>query len=216
MMTCRMTSCGTQYCWLLKIIIICGERISTSYYNAMYIYATLCIRACTALASCTHSRPHSFLQRRRARPARECRMWELEVRQVKISGYIEPWHQLETKPNSRYWKIKCTADWMIQWMTDRHTDDNVLLLDCCCQTGHSWHHWNPPISRLSEKIFCSPSTTLRSFGSPDHFSVFVLRNAYRSWFVGFFAKKWPVFQVKNLTLIRICDIYASMTWMPKS
>ena len=37
-----------------------------------YIYATLCIGACTALASCTHSRPHSFLQRRRARPAREC------------------------------------------------------------------------------------------------------------------------------------------------
>ena len=30
----------------------------------------------TTLASCTHSCPHSFLQRRRARPARECRMWE--------------------------------------------------------------------------------------------------------------------------------------------
>ena len=43
----------------------------------MYIYATLCIEACTALASRTHIRPHSFLQRRRARPARECRMWEL-------------------------------------------------------------------------------------------------------------------------------------------
>ena len=42
----------------------------------MYIYATICIWACTALASCTHNRPHSFLQRRRARPARECRMWE--------------------------------------------------------------------------------------------------------------------------------------------
>ena len=45
----------------------------------MYIYATLCIRVCTALASCTHSRPHSFLQRRRAR---ECRMWELCARQT--------------------------------------------------------------------------------------------------------------------------------------
>ena len=101
-------------------------------------------------------------------------------------------------------------------MTDRHTDENVLLLECCCETWHSWHHWNPPTSRLSEKIFCSPSTTLRSFGSPDHFGVFVLRNAYRSWFVGFFAKKWPVFQVKNLTLIKICDNYASITWMPKS
>ena len=43
----------------------------------MYISATLCIGACTALASCSHSRPHSFLQRRRARPARKCRMWEL-------------------------------------------------------------------------------------------------------------------------------------------
>ena len=46
------------------------------------------------------------------------------------------------------------------------------------------------------KIFCSPSTTLRSFGSPDHFGVFVL-NAYKSFF---FVKKWPVLQVKNLTL----------------
>ena len=53
-----------------------------------------------------------------------------------------------------------------------------------------------------KKKFCSPSTTLRSFGSPDHFGInFVLRNAYRSWFAGFFfVKKWPVFQVKNLTL----------------
>ena len=29
--------------------------------------------------SSTHSRPHSFLERRRARPARECRMWELNL-----------------------------------------------------------------------------------------------------------------------------------------
>ena len=33
----------------------------------------------TALPSSTHSRPHSFLQRRKARPARECRMWELST-----------------------------------------------------------------------------------------------------------------------------------------
>ena len=33
--------------------------------------------ASTELPSSTHSRPHSFLKRRRARPARECRMWEL-------------------------------------------------------------------------------------------------------------------------------------------
>ena len=32
--------------------------------------------ACTALPSSTHSHPHSFLERRRARPARECRMRE--------------------------------------------------------------------------------------------------------------------------------------------
>ena len=43
----------------------------------MYIYATLCIGACTALPSCTLCRPRSFLQRRRARPTHECRMWEL-------------------------------------------------------------------------------------------------------------------------------------------
>ena len=54
----------------------------------MYIYATLCIGACTALASCTHSRPHSFLQRRRARPARECRMWELTHHSVRGGGKI--------------------------------------------------------------------------------------------------------------------------------
>ena len=34
--------------------------------------------ACTALPSSTHSRPHSFLERRRARPACECRMWEFD------------------------------------------------------------------------------------------------------------------------------------------
>ena len=45
----------------------------------MYIYVTQCIGACTPLASCTHSRPHSFLQRRRARPERECRMWEFKL-----------------------------------------------------------------------------------------------------------------------------------------
>ena len=33
--------------------------------------------ACTAPLSCTHSHPHSFLGRRRAWPARECRMWEI-------------------------------------------------------------------------------------------------------------------------------------------
>ena len=43
------------------------------------IHATLCMGACIALPSCTHSRPYSFLQRRRARPARECRMWELST-----------------------------------------------------------------------------------------------------------------------------------------
>ena len=43
--------------------------------------------ACTSLPSCTHSRPHSFLERRRARPARQCRMWEL----VRTLGVITPW-----------------------------------------------------------------------------------------------------------------------------
>ena len=56
----------------------------------MYIYATLCIGACTALASCTHSRPHSFLQRRRARPARECRMWEFNG-SVVLGADESPW-----------------------------------------------------------------------------------------------------------------------------
>ena len=54
----------------------------------MYIYATLCIGACTPLASCTHSRPHSFLQRRRARPARECRMWEFPERASGVAATL--------------------------------------------------------------------------------------------------------------------------------
>ena len=33
-MTCIMTYRWNQYCWLLKMIIICGKRISTNYYNA--------------------------------------------------------------------------------------------------------------------------------------------------------------------------------------
>ena len=35
--------------------------------------------ACIVLHSSTHSHPHSFLESRRARPARECRMWELSI-----------------------------------------------------------------------------------------------------------------------------------------
>ena len=35
--------------------------------------------ACTALPSSTHSCALSFLERRRARSARECRMWELAI-----------------------------------------------------------------------------------------------------------------------------------------
>ena len=74
--------------------------------------------------------------------------------------------------------------------------------------------------RLAEKIFCSPSTTLRSFGSPDHFGIFDLWNAYRSWFAGvFFAKKWPVFQVKNLTLNKnlwhLCKYYMNAKKLKK-
>ena len=48
-------------------------------------YATL-IGTCrvTAVASCTHSRPHSFLQTRRARPARECRMWDLKESETSV------------------------------------------------------------------------------------------------------------------------------------
>ena len=34
LMTCIMTYRWNQYCWLLKMIIICGKRISTSYHDA--------------------------------------------------------------------------------------------------------------------------------------------------------------------------------------
>ena len=66
----------------------------------MYIDATLCIGACTALASCTQRRPHSFLQRRRARPARECRMWELwrmAISQCQFDpSLLNPWYSGRT------------------------------------------------------------------------------------------------------------------------
>ena len=38
---------------------------------------------CAALPSSTHSHPHSFLQCRRALPARECQMWELHAATLK-------------------------------------------------------------------------------------------------------------------------------------
>ena len=74
----------------------------------MYIYATLCIGTCTALASCTHSRPHSFLQRRRARPAHECRMWELEA---KLTGYcLDIFAENLCKIYNRSMENKCCPD----------------------------------------------------------------------------------------------------------
>ena len=97
----------------------------------------------------------------------------------------------------------------------------------------TWQHWcwarcsprnlaeNSRIAvRLSEKNFCFPSTTLRSFGSVDHFGIFVLWNAYRSWFACFFfAKKWPVFQRKNLTrnknLWHLCNYYVNVEKLKK-
>ena len=72
----------------------------------MYIYATLCIGACTTLASCTQSRPHSFLQRRRVRPAWECRMWELNSLMLWIVEYLMPNHC-----SNQWWPI---ADWTLR------------------------------------------------------------------------------------------------------
>ena len=65
----------------------------------MYIYATLCIGAYTALVSCTHSRPHTFLQRRRARPARECRMWELAFRHDPLTVASDWLYSFRTVPD---------------------------------------------------------------------------------------------------------------------
>ena len=87
--------------------------------------------------------------------------------------------------------------------------DRSCLLCWLCNVYHEYFGENWPCfdgARLSEKIFFSPITTWRSFGSPGHFGVFVLRIAYRSWFAGFWGKKWPVFQVKFWPWIKICDI----------
>ena len=83
-------------------------------------YATLCIGACTALASCTQRRPHSFLQRRRARPARECRMWEL----------------LGTVCSARICVSRaCTA----MWMNSKYEDAYLLAWVHIC--AHSLTRW---------------------------------------------------------------------------
>ena len=70
----------------------------------MYIYATLCIGACTALASCTLCRPRSFLQRRRARPTHECRMWELLG--------LKPWSAIQWHKSSWCWCQIAHTSWV--------------------------------------------------------------------------------------------------------
>ena len=83
-------------------------------------YATLCIGACTALASCTHSRPHSFLQRKIARPARECWMWEFcwlhNYSIILMACIYNQWSDID-KP--LIWKLCC--HWL-QGMLQEHID----------------------------------------------------------------------------------------------
>ena len=72
-MSCITKYHWTQYCWLSKMIFICGKMISTNNHNAwchwsklIRIYVTLHVfytvyggLHCTR--NCTHSRPHFFL-----------------------------------------------------------------------------------------------------------------------------------------------------------
>ena len=77
------------------MIIICGKRISTSYYCTWYHWQKLIrinthVQLCMgALHSSSHSGPSSFPQCRRARPVRECQMWELTV--LKQCHYLTRW-----------------------------------------------------------------------------------------------------------------------------
>ena len=82
-------------------------------------YATLRMGARTALPSSTHSHPHSFLQRRRARPVRECRMWKL-------------WrHQMETF--SALLALKCGEFIRRRWIP--HTKASDAELWCFLWSG---------------------------------------------------------------------------------
>ena len=67
--------------------------------------------------SSTHSRPHSFLERRRARPARECRMWEFPAQGASNVENVSIWwrhhgnvhigptfHNLELQITLTHWR----------------------------------------------------------------------------------------------------------------
>ena len=56
--------------------------------------------------------------------------------------------------------------------------------------------------------FCSPCATLITFGSADYFGIFVLQNAYRSSFVGFFLDRNDQYlKWKFWPWMKTCDIY---------
>ena len=83
------------------MIIICGKKdkykllqslislveINKNQYTCHTGYGGLLAQRSP---SSTHSHPHSFLERRRARPARECRMWELFGHCDIITNWL--WH----------------------------------------------------------------------------------------------------------------------------
>ena len=71
----------------------------------------------TALPSRTHSRPHSFLQRRRARPVREFRMWELVI-YVMRGQIISRRYLGDVKIPDQRWifvAIKIYCHWKSKW-----------------------------------------------------------------------------------------------------
>ena len=153
----------------------------------MYIYATLCIGACTALASCTHSRPHSFLQRRRARPARECRMWEIQYKEVVFLVLL-----YSNDPMARLILDKSLGCWIPFMILRRaslgcqmfalkfiqHTDlfshasIQCLRALCFCQTYHAPIIFNHKIQLFVHLVMCTedsqPALYCESHPSPNN------------------------------------------------
>ena len=155
----------------------------------MYIYATLCIGACTPLASCTHSRPHSFLQRRRARPARECRMWEFMMMLFGGNAVCITGPQWDDSTSQSL--VDSPHKWSVRWSFNNvfFDNDNDKLAQTVEQTSElrvipdvimlMWHHCNvydcpstgmgvtkaPFVNFSVSKIFVLAKVPLRLFES---------------------------------------------------
>ena len=132
------------------------------------------IGACTALASCTHSRPHSFLQRRRARPARECRILTYNylnansVESLYSIPVIRPWWRHQMEIFSALLAI-CAGNSPVtgEFPSQRQWRGALMFSLICLNKGlskQSWGWWfetpSSPLWRHCNELGCSPCPIL--------------------------------------------------------